>query len=225
MAARSSGALGPRPPRISAPDVPTDLDAVSALRSRVDLLGVLVDGVGGEVDAAHCRLVESRVDAASGPAAGRVDATGATFVDVAVDQLRAMALVARDGSWRNVELTGGRIATLDGLRVRWDSVVVRGAHIDYLSLPSAELTDVLFVDCSFGSIDLPEARLARVAFEGCRADEVDTRGMRGDDVDLRGLEALAFTDVRALTGAWLQPRQAELHAPAFAQALGIRIVA
>jgi hypothetical protein len=43
-------------------------------------------------------------------------------------------------------------------------------------------------------------------------------------VDLRGLEALAFTDVRALTGAWLQPRQAELHAPR-SRRLGIRIVA
>lgn len=225
MAARSSASSAPRPPRISAPDVPTALDDVAALRGRADLIGVLIHGVDGDLDAAHGRLVESRVDAASGAAAGHVDITGATFVDVAVDQLRAMALVARDGSWRNVELTGGRIATLDGLRARWDSVVMRGAHIDYLSLPSAELRDVLFVDCTFGSIDLPEARLTRVAFEGCRVDEVDTRGLRGDDLDLRGLEALAFTDVRALTGAWLQPRQAELHAAALAQALGIRISA
>ena len=81
-----------------------------------------------------------------------------------------------------------------------------------------------FVDCCFGSIDLPEAHVSRVAFEGCRADEVDTRGMRASDLDLRGLEALSFTDARALTGAWLDARQTELHAPAFAQALGIRVL-
>lgn len=225
MAGRPPASSRPRAPRVSAPDLPDHLDEIPALRSRADLLGVVVTGVSGEVDAAHCRLIESQVAAASGAAAGHVDVTGSTFVDVAVDGLRAMALVARDARWRNVMVGGGRVATLDGQRARWDSVVVRDVHIDYLSLPSAELTDVLFVDCTFGTFDLPEARLARVAFEGCRADEVDTRGLRCDDLDLRGLEALAFTDVRALTGAWLQPRQAELHAAAFAQALGIRICA
>jgi hypothetical protein len=81
---------------------------------------------------------------------------------------------ARDGGWRNVELTGGRIATLDGLRVRWDSVVVRGAHIDYLAPASAELTDVSSsTAASARSICL--RRDSRGRLRGCRVDEVDTR--------------------------------------------------
>lgn len=217
MAARPATPLAPR---VSAPDLPDDLDEVSSLSARGDLLGAVVTALAGEVDGAHSRLAESRVSPAS---VGHVDLTGATLVDVAIDRLRAVELVARDGGWRNVAITGGRIATLDGLRARWDSVVLRGVHIDYLSLGSAEIADVLFVDCRFGSIDLPEARISRLAFEGCRADEVDTRGLRAEHLDLRGLDALSFTDPRGLTGAWLSARQAELHAPAFAEALGIRL--
>lgn len=217
MAARSRT---PLPPRTGVPDLPAVLDEVSAVHARDDLLGVALVGLGGDVDAAHARIGESRL---AGATVGHLDLTGTTLVDVAVDDLRAVEVIARDGTWRNVEISGGRIATLDGLRARWDSVVLRGVHVDYLSLPSAEVTDVLFVDCRFGTIDLPEGRLTRVAFQGCRADEVDTRGLRAADLDLRGLEALSFTDARSLTGAWLEPRQAELHAATFAQALGIRI--
>lgn len=47
------------------------------------------------------------------------------------------------------------------------------------------------------------------------------RGLRLKDLDLRGLDVLSFTDVRGLAGATILERQAELHAVAFAQSLGI----
>lgn len=102
-------------------------------------------------------------------------------------------------------------------------MTLRGLRIDYLSLPSAEITDVLFADCVIGTLDLPDARLTRVRFERCRADEVDTRGLRSVDLDLRGLDALSFTDPRGLADAWLTAAQAEAHADALAHALGIRL--
>ena len=140
-----------------------------------------------------------------------------------VTDLRAVELVSRDGTWRNVVVEGGRIGTLDALRAEWDGVTLRGVRIDYLSLPSAALGDVRIVGCEIGTLDVPEARLTRVRFDDARADEVDTRGLRSTDVDLTGLEALSFTDPRGLAGAWLSPRQSELHAASFAHALGIRI--
>lgn len=217
MAARPSR---PAAPRVGAPDLPRHLETHVGLDPRVDLLAVEVTGLGGDVDAAHCHLTEARIPGAS---VGRLEMTGGSLVDVELDDLRAVELGARDGSWRNVAITGGRIASIDGLRARWSSVVIRGVHIDYLSLASAEIEDVLFVDCRFGTIDLPDTRVARVSFEGCRADEVDTRGLRATHLDVRGLEALAFTDARALAGVWLSPRQIELHAAAWADALGIRV--
>ena len=123
MAARS---VAPLSPRVSAPDLPGSLDQASSLRARSDLLGVALTELTGDVDAAHGRLVESRMLAA---ALGQLDLTGATLVDVLIDELRAVQLTARDATWRNVEVAGGRIATLDGLRAQWDSGVFRGVHI------------------------------------------------------------------------------------------------
>ncbi|HYP73946.1 MAG TPA: hypothetical protein VEP72_07615 [Microbacterium sp.] len=209
----------PAAPRVAAPDLPAVLDA-AGLSARGDLLGARIDGLSGQASGAHGRLAESRISAAS---VDRLDLAGASLSDVAIDQLKAVELIARDGSWRGVEIVGGRISTFDGLRAEWDSVVLRGIRIDYLSLPSAVLGDVLIAECEIGTLDVPDARLTRVRFENSRADEVDTRGLRAVDLDLRGLEALSFTDPRGLSGATLAPRQAELHAPAFAAALGIRL--
>ncbi len=217
MARRSDSPAAPRTP---APDLPAVLEPQHGLAPRLDVRVVRVEGLDGDVSAAHGHLIETRVDGAS---VGRFDLTGATLVDVAMSDLRAAEITARDGSWRSVEIVGGRIGSLDALRGGWDAVTLRDLRIDYVSLPSAEVTDVLFANCQIGTLDVPDARLTRVRFEGCRVDEVDTRGLRAVDLDLRGLEALSFTDAKALTGAWLAPRQAELHAAAFAAALGIRI--
>lgn len=210
----------PAPPRISTPDLPEGLDDLEEVTARADLLGVRITGLSGTVAAPHARFAESRIEPA---AVELLDLTGATLTDVAVADLRTPSLVARDGAWRTVEVSGGRVGTLDALRATWQGVVLRGIRVDYLSLASARLDDVLFVDCTIGALDVPEAHLTRVRFDGCRADEVDTRGLRAADLDLRGLEALSFTDARALQGATLDARQAETHAAAFADALGIRV--
>ncbi|MBN9176305.1 MAG: hypothetical protein J0I43_02920 [Microbacterium sp.] len=215
-----SGSTGPRPPRTAAPDLPTLLDAHAGLSPRADVIAAHIEGLRGDVSAAHGRVAESRI---AGASVGRIDLGGTALSDVAITEIRAAELSAKDASWRSVEIDGGRIGTVDALRGSWDAVILRGLRIDYLSLAAAEVADLLVVDCQIGALDLPDARLARVRFERSRADEVDTRGVRGDDVDLRGLEALSFSDPRGLAGFWLSPRQAELHAPAFAHALGIRI--
>ena len=74
-----------------------------------------------------------------------------------------------------------------------------------------------------GALDLPDARLLRVAFEDCRCDEVDTRGLKASGVDLRGLDALSFTSPAGLAGVTIDDRQAAMHAREFAEALGIRV--
>lgn len=212
----------PIAPRNSTPDLPTVFEDQHALRPRGDIMGAQLEGLTGDVDGAHGHLAESRIAASS---VGRLDLTGTGLTDVAIVDLRAVEVIARDGAWRNVELTGGRIGTIDGLRGSWDGVTLRGVRIDYLSLPSADVSDLRIIDCEIGTLDIPEARLTRVAFANSRADEVDTRGLRATDTDLRGLEALSFTDPRALSGVALSPRQAEVHAAAFAVALGIRVLA
>ncbi|MCT9820129.1 hypothetical protein N3K63_07500 [Microbacterium sp. W1N] len=210
----------PRPPRPVEPDLPDVLQDLDALTARTDLQAVRLTGLTGDVDAAHARIVEARIVTAS---VDRLDLTGAALVDVEVGEMRAVEVVAREGSWRDTVVSGGRIGSIDGLRAEWDGVVLRGLRIDYLSLASARVNDLHVVDCEIGTLDAPDARLTRVRFERTRVDEVDTRELRAVDVDLRGLDALSFTDPRGLRDATLDAHQVAQHAEALAAALGIRV--
>ncbi len=185
---------------------------------REQMVGVRVSIRGGDVNADHSHILESRVLVS---AVDRLGLTDATLVDVAVDELGAVEVSARDSRWRNVVISRGRVGSFDAARAEWDGVTLRGLRIDYLSLASAAVSDVVIADCVIGTLDVPEASLERVQFQDSRADEVDTRGLRAKDLDLRGLEVLSFTDVRGLAGATLSERQIESHAMAFADALGV----
>lgn len=210
----------PVAPRHSAPDLPDVLDDVDGLRARSDVFQSRVGGLGGQVDAAHSQLTECVIAPAS---VDRLDLTGAALVDVDTEELRATELVARNGRWRSVRVTGGRVGTLDLSGAELDGVELRGIRIDYLSLGGARVSDLLIADCTILALDLPQATVERVRFDGTRADEVDNRGLRARHLDLRGLEALSYLDPAALRGATLTARQVELLAPAFAASLGIDV--
>ncbi|MDJ1115273.1 hypothetical protein [Microbacterium dauci] len=211
--------LRPEPPRISEPDLPDTFEDV-ALRRSAEVIEGRVTLAPGKTDAAHSRISESVVEAASVEA---IDLNGAILSDVVFEQMSAAELLAREGTWRTVVVRGGRIGTLDLSRGRWDGVVLDGVRIDYLTVAGATLADVEISGCRIGTLDAPGAQLDRVRFVGTTADEVDTRELQSRDLDLRGLDAVAFTDVRALRGATLSTAQVEAHAAAFAAALGVDV--
>ena len=208
----------PLEPRLLSPDIPSVLKPTRSLDSRTEIWGSELADTAGDVDAGHSRILESRVVRAQLKTARL---TGATLTDVVLEDVSAVEFAAADSRWRTVEWRGGRAATLEGVRTEWDSVLVAGVRFEYANLASAALADVLFRDCTFGTLDLPQATLSRVRFEGCRADEVDTRGLVSHDADLRGLDAAGFTDVTGLRGATLSPQQSAFHGQALARALGV----
>ncbi|MFE6994496.1 pentapeptide repeat-containing protein [Microbacterium sp. NPDC057659] len=210
-------AIRPVPPRVSAPDLPDHLTPARAQR-RADLLAASVE-CAGETDLAHGSLEQCVLTGA----ADRVDLTGATLLDVRIEDLRAPVVSLRDASIRRLRIDRGRIGTLDLSTARIGELEIRGARIDYLSLGGARAEDVLIADTTLHTLDVPQATLTRVRFDGTRADEVDPRGLTSKDVDLRGLDALAYLDVLSLRGATLASRQVELLAPAFATAAGIDV--
>jgi uncharacterized protein YjbI with pentapeptide repeats len=210
----------PQPPRILPLDLPDSFDPARGIPARSDLSGVAVEAMSGDLASEHAHVVESRVD---GVTAARWSLTGTALTDVVLTDVSATSLVATDGRWRQVEWTGGRVAALEAVRCQWDGVHVRGVRFDYVNFASARLTDVLFTDCLFSTLDLPQAAGSRVAFANCRADEVDTRGLSSSHLDLRGLDVSAFTDVTGLRGATLSEEQTAFHGPALARALGISV--
>lgn len=213
-------ASGPLAPRISDPDLPGSLDEVVGLAAGDDVLQARVSGLRGDVDAARLTLTEAVVADVD---VDRFDLTLARLADVEFDAPRATELVASRGSWRNVRITGGRIGALDLGRADLHSVELRGVRIDYLALGEADVSDLLVADCTIGTLDLPAATLVRVRFEGCRADEVDTRDLRASHVDLRGLDAVTYTSPAGLRGTTLGLRQVELLAGDFAAAFGVDV--
>lgn len=209
----------PAAPRLSEPDLPATLED-HPLAGRVSVVGARLHAANGAVDTPHATIEESLFCEHS---LERWDLTGARLIDLRLDGVSVTTLTARDSTWQTASWHGGRVATLDLSHGVLQNVTLRGLRIDYLNAALAELTDVLFEDCSFGTIDLPEARAKRVAFRNCRADELDTRALRAGDLDLRGLETFLITDLRSLAGVTISPSQAEFYAVALAATLGILV--
>jgi len=207
----------PVAPRVSTPDIPPHLTAVAATRS-ADLLAARLD-LSGSVDLAYASLEQCVISAN----ADTIDLTGATILDVDVSGVRTTAVKLRNAGIRRLRITGGRIGTLDLSSARIDELELRDLRIDYLSLGGAKASDILIVDSTIKALDMPQAELTRVAFENCRSDEVDPRGMRATDVDLRGLDANGFMDTNSLRGTTLTTFQIQQLAPTIAAGLGIQV--
>lgn len=207
----------PAAPRVSPPDLPDDLETARPRRG-ADLYTVRIE-LDGDADLSHSSLEQCVITGT----AGMLELRGATLMDVDLREPRIADLPLRDANLRRVRISGGRIGTLDLSGARIDELELRDVRIDYLNLGGAKATDVLLADSTIRTLDMPQAELTRVRFDGCRSDEVDPRGLRAKDVDLRGLDALSFLDVTSLRGTTLTIRQVELLAPVFAASVGISV--
>lgn len=207
----------PVAPRVSAPDIPDALSPAEPGRS-ADLLACRL-ALSGEVDLAHATLEQCVVTAD----ADTVVMTGARVMDVEISDARVASLSLREAAIRRLRVAGGRIGTLDLSGARMDELELRDLRIDYLNLGAARAADVQVTNCTIRTLDLPQAQLTRVRFDGCDSHEVDTRGLRATDVDLRGLDAMAYTDANSLRGTTLSSFQVQQLATTLAGAVGIQI--
>lgn len=207
----------PVAPRVSAPDLPDELDAAVAARN-ADLIAARIELVG-DTDLAYASLEQCVVTAD----ADTIDLTGATLLDVDVTGIRAASVTLRGAGIRRLRVTGGRVGTLDLSTTRVSELELRDLRIDYLNLGAARAEDVDVIGCRIRALDMPQAELTRVRFTDSVSDEVDTRGMRATDVDLRGLDALAFLDANSLRGTTLTAFQVQQLASMFAAGLGIHV--
>ncbi len=104
-----------------------------------------------------------------------------------------------------------------------ERVVVRGGKIDYLNLREARLKDVVFEGCVLSEPDFGGAQLVRVEFGDCVLKRADFSAARMESVDLR---AVAELDIAGAWTGWRrgdQPAQLMELAPAFAAQIGVRV--
>jgi uncharacterized protein YjbI with pentapeptide repeats len=148
---------------------------------------------------------------------------GSHLSEVALSGLDVPELVAPRSTWRQVEVTGGRIGSAELYDGSWRSVRVSGSKIGFLNARAAEWQDVRFVDCTFGELDLSSARVARLALDDCRIDTLTLSDARLADVDLRRADLRAVTGLAGLTGSWITESQLTELAPHIAVHMGIGV--
>lgn len=148
---------------------------------------------------------------------------GARFAEVALEGVDAAVLAAPRSSWRNVQLTGSRLGSVQLYESTWRSVTIERSKIDYLNARSAQWQDVRWHDCTITELDLGQAVISRMAFEDCRIGTLHTGQARLADVDLRGADLRVLEGLAGLAGSWITESQLEALAPQLAAHLSISV--
>jgi uncharacterized protein YjbI with pentapeptide repeats len=215
---------GPAAPRLTAPR-PRGLGSVpdaDVVEGDDDLDAVEVSGLRADALSwtGRRRLGGSRV---TGLSVGTWSAPAASFVDSVLDAVEVVSLDAAGSSWWNVEVTGSRVGSGALYDSTWRSVHASRCKLGYLNLRDAQLTDVVFSDCTIEELDLARATASRLAFPGSRIARIELTGSRLADVDLRDARVDDVGNLEGLRGASITTAQLLDLAPALAARLGIRV--
>jgi uncharacterized protein YjbI with pentapeptide repeats len=181
------------------------------------LTGESLDGQDGE----SARILECAFEACS---LDGVRLDHARVLDTALTACRAGELSMPSSTWQDGRWSDLRIGALVAYGSSWDRVRVTGGKLDFVNLRDARLTDVTFEGVTIDELDLARVTGRRVRFEECRVRRLDVTGAALTDVDLRGVSGLARLDgVTSLRGATISGDQLVELAPALAAAAGITV--
>lgn len=148
----------------------------------------------------------------------------ARLIDTVLERVSGVGTELAGASLRDVELADARLGGVQMHGARFDRVVVRGGKIDFLNLRQARLKDVTFEGCVLIEPDFGGATLERVAFPGCVLRGADFGRATLTNVDLREVSELDIAaGVDRLAGAVISPAQLMDLAPLFAAQLGVRV--
>jgi uncharacterized protein YjbI with pentapeptide repeats len=218
---RSSGTDAPR---ITLTE-PTDLDGWTPGPGDV-LTGDRIEGKRIDVfDLAGERLPDLEIEE-SVIGTLRVDGAdlrGLRVRDSVVETLDAPVLRASSSSWREVRIAGGRIGSAELYDAGLNGVEFVGMKLGFVNLRGSTLTDVVFRDCVVDELDIADARLLRVSFEGTRIRAAEGSNTRIEHVDLRGADLDRVERLEGFRGATIAADQLYTLAPLLAAQAGYRV--
>ncbi|MFJ3322384.1 pentapeptide repeat-containing protein [Curtobacterium sp. NPDC086286] len=218
---RSSGTDAPR---ITLTE-PTDLDDWTPGPGEV-LTGDRIEGKRIDVfDLAGERLPDLEIEE-SVIGTLRVDGAdlrGLRVRDSVVETLDAPVLRASSSSWREVRIAGGRIGSAELYDAGLNGVEFVGMKLGFVNLRGSTLTDVVFRDCVVDELDIADARLLRVSFEGTRIRAAEGSNTRIEHVDLRGADLDRVERLEGFRGATIAADQLYTLAPLLAAQAGYRV--
>jgi len=138
-------------------------------------------------------------------------------------EIHAVSLDLADAAWRETLVVDPRIGALSAPGCSWDNIRIRGGKLDFVNLSGAKLTDVVLERCVIGELDLGQAQVQRLRFDGVKLGVLDCAGARLVDVDFTGAEIGVVRGVDGLRGATISTTQLLDLAPLLAVHLGVRV--
>lgn len=219
--ARTSGTDAPR---ITLTE-PADLDDWTPAPGDV-LSGDRIDGkriasldIAGErlpdLEIEECVIGELRADGA--------DLRGVRVHDTVIETLDAPVLRASSSSWREVRIGGGRVGSAELYDAGLNGVEFVGMKLGFVNLRGATVTDVVFRDCVIDELDIADAKLLRVSFEGTRIRAAEGSNTRIEHVDLRGADLDRVERLEGFRGATIAADHLYTLAPLLAAQAGYRV--
>jgi len=218
---RSSGTDAPRTTR---PE-PADLDDWTPGPGDV-LTGDRIEGKRIEtLDLAGERLPDLEIEESviRTLRADGADLRGLRVRDSVVEVLDAPVLRASSSAWREVRIAGGRVGSAELYDAGLNGVEFVGMKLGFVNLRGSTLTDVVFRDCVVDELDIADARLLRVSFEGTRIRAAEGSNTRIEHVDLRGADLDRVERLEGFRGATIGADQLYTLAPLLAAQAGYRV--
>ncbi len=219
--ARSTGTDAPR---ITLTE-PTDLQDWSPAPGdlltgdRIEAKRIAVLDVAGErlpdLELEECVVGTLRADG--------TDLRGLRVRDSVVETLDAPVFRASSSAWREVRVAGGRVGSAELYDATLNGVEFVGMKLGFVNLRGSTLTDVVFRDCVLDELDIADARLLRVSFEGTRIRSAEGSNTRIDHVDLRAADLDRVERLEGFRGATIGADQLYALAPLLAAQAGYRV--
>lgn len=219
--ARSSGTDAPRITLTEPADledwVPVAGDVLTGDRiegKRIDLLDVAGERLP-DLEVEECIVGTLRADG--------TDLRGLRVRDSVIEVLDAPVLRASSSSWREVRIAGGRVGSAELYDAGLNGVEFVGMKLGFVNLRGSTLTDVVFRDCVIDELDIADARLLRVSFDGSTIRAAEGSNTRIDHVDLRSADLDRVERLEGFRGATIGAYQLYTLAPLLAAQAGYRV--
>jgi uncharacterized protein YjbI with pentapeptide repeats len=146
------------------------------------------------------------------------------LLDCFFERCELAGVDADDSSLVRVELGGCRLTGLSAVGALLRDVRVRDCKMDLASLRDARMERVTFERCDLRELDLQGTRLHEVRFLGCDLSEAILEDADCSRTEFSDCSYAGLRGIGGLRGATLAWADAVELAPAFAAAVGVRVV-
>jgi uncharacterized protein YjbI with pentapeptide repeats len=222
---RSRGSKPVRSLAPSTPDLPDALETTHLLPGRlrgVEIIERRLVGVNAAgVDASDVRLAETHLES---PDLSKAVLRRASIRDTVVEA----------GDWSNVDASESSLTRVAMLGVRLTGAICAGAtlddttfvgcRLDLSSFRFAHLRRVRFDECRMEEADLSGAQLSNVVFSACGLAGASLAAATFEACEMLGCDLEGIDAPDRLRGVGMPWNDILRNAPAFARAVGVRVV-